>query len=149
NRIPDAYPPCRQSGPQRADGLIAKAPPMGNQWGCVNFETRGAGSTVDNGLEGGVLLDAAGGNFAVHADAFGRTTDDYRIPKYPYRFEPGRPFNGTQPNSAARMDGGSLGGSYIFDGGFIGAALVQDNALYHIPGIDGEEHRTRINANQS
>ncbi len=33
---------------------------------------RGAATTVDNGLEGGVLLDAAAGNVAIHADAFGR-----------------------------------------------------------------------------
>ena len=47
---------------------------------CARFETRGAATSVDNGLEGGVLVDAAAGNVAIHADAFGRRADDYRIP---------------------------------------------------------------------
>ena len=77
--------PCQ--APLRRPGLIAKAtrPPRARRL-CVNFETRGAVSTVDKGLEGGVLLDAGGGNFAFHADAFGRKADDYRIPAYPYLF---------------------------------------------------------------
>ena len=50
-----------------------------------------------------MLLDAGKGNFAFHADAFGRRADDYRIPSYPYLFPPDpAPFvNGTQPNSVA------------------------------------------------
>ena len=39
--------------------------------------------------------------------------------------------------------------SYIFDSGFFGIALTQNNALYHIPGIDGEDHNTRIDAHQT
>jgi iron complex outermembrane receptor protein len=100
---------------------------------CARFETRGAATTVDNGLEGGVLADAAVGNVAIHADAFGRKAGDYRIPGYPYLFESGRPFNGKQPNSSARTESGSIGASYILDQGFIGAAVTQNNALYRIP----------------
>jgi len=116
---------------------------------CARFETRGAATTVDNGLEGGVLADAAVGNVAIHADAFGRKAGDYRIPGYPYLFESGRPFNGKQPNSSARTESGSIGASYILDQGFIGAAVTQNNALYRIPGIDGEDHRTRIDARET
>ena len=131
NRIPDAYPPCRDASPLRTYGLISKAPSLGTSLSpCVNFETRSAATTVDNGLEGAALLDMSGGNFAMHADAFERKASDYRVPSYPYLFDPGRPFNGKQPNSAARMNGESMGGSYIFDGGFVGAAVVQDNAFY-------------------
>jgi iron complex outermembrane receptor protein len=46
-------------------------------------------------------------------------------------------------------DGWSVGGSYIFSGGFFGVAVVQNNALYRIPGIDGEDHNTRIDARQT
>src|SRR5712672_2333892 len=147
NRIPEAFPDCRTLPSPK--GLITKAPSSANGPGCVNFETRSAVSTVDNGLEGGVLMDAASGNFAFHADAFARKADDYRIPSYPYRFEPGQPFSGRQPNSSVRMDGAAVGGSYIFDGGFVGATVIQDNALYHIPGIDGADHLTRIDAHQT
>src|SRR5204863_447769 len=62
---------------------------------------------------------------------------------------PTRAFNGGLPNCAAQADGGSIGGSNIFDGGFIGAAIAQTDALYHIPGIDGADHLTRIDAHQT
>ena len=117
--------------------------------GCVNVETRTAVSSVDRGVEGGILLDAGGSNVAVHADAYGRKSGDYSIPSYPYLFDQTRPVNGRQPNSAAQADGASIGGSYIFHGGFIGAAITQNNALYHIPGIDGADHQTRIDAHQT
>jgi iron complex outermembrane recepter protein len=153
NRIPDAFPPCRdQYRPISAyAGLPVKATPIVPAFGapCANVEFRGAATTVDNGLEGGVLLDAAAGNIAVHADAFGRKADDYRIPSYPYLFDPTRPFNGRQPNSFARTDSQSVGASYIFNEGFVGAAVTQNNALYAIPGIDGEDHRTRIDARET
>ncbi|MBV9557433.1 MAG: TonB-dependent receptor [Pseudolabrys sp.] len=121
-------------------------------------EFRGNASSVDTGANGAVLLDAGGGNFAVHADAFGRTANDYRVPHYPYLTPPGpaapnatQPgaFNGKQPNSSLRSTGESLGGSYVFDGGYFGLAAVQTNSLYHIPGIDGENSNTRIDAQQT
>jgi iron complex outermembrane receptor protein len=149
NRIPDALPSCA-AAPFQTYGLPAKTPLANVQSpGCVTAETRTAVSSVNRGVEGGVLLDAGGGNFAFHADAFGRTGADYSIPSYPYLFDPTKPFNGRQPNSAARTDGASIGGSYIFDGGFIGAAITQNDALYHIPGIDGADHQTRIDTHQT
>lgn len=122
-------------------------------------ELRGAGTSVDNGIDGAVLLDGGTGNVAFHADAFGRRTQDYRVPSYPYLSAPNpadaphatQPggFNGRQPNSAARNNGESVGGSYLFDEGFLGVAIIQNDALYHIPGIDGEDHNTRIDAHQT
>ncbi len=125
----------------------------------ISAEFRGAGTSVDNGLDGAALLDAGAGNFALHADAFGRTAQDYRIPNYPYltppdpaeapnATQPGN-FNGHQPNSSARSNGAAVGASYIFNEGFFGLALTQNNALYYIPGIDGEDHNTRIDAHQT
>jgi iron complex outermembrane recepter protein len=151
NRIPDALPACREYSALRAYAQfpVKAAAPSLDPTTCANFELRTAATSVDRGLEGGALLDAAVGSFAIHADAFGRTASDYRIPSYPYRFEPGRPFNGTQPNSFARTDGQSVGGSYVFEQGFVGLAVTQNNALYGIPGIDGEDHRTRIDARET
>src|SRR5258705_2460048 len=149
NRIPDALHSCA-AAPFQTYGLPAKAPLANVQSpGCVTAETRTAVTSVNRGVEGGVLLDAGGGNFALHADAYGRTTSDYQIPSYPYLFVPDKPFDGPQPNSAARTDGASLGGSDIFDGGFIGAAITQNDALYHIPGGDGAHPQTRIDAHQT
>jgi iron complex outermembrane recepter protein len=123
----------------------------------ISTEFRGAVNSADNGLDGAVLLDAGAGNFAMHADAVGRKTDNYRVPHYPYlndasgapnATQPGA-FNGQQPNSATRSDGQSIGGSFIFNEGFVGLALSQNNALYRIPGIDGENNQTRIDAKQT
>ena len=102
-------------------------------------------------VEGAVLLDAGKGNFAFHADAFGRRGDDYRIPSYPYLFPPDpAPFvNGTQPNSSLRTSGQSVGGSYLFDGGFVGVAVSHFDTLYRLPGIEPTETGTRIDAHQT
>jgi iron complex outermembrane receptor protein len=148
NRVPERLP-CAPSTPASTPGF-AKAPLSGGgMQPCANVEMRGAMTTVDQGLNGGILLDAGAGNFAVHADAFGRTAQDYSIPAYPYRFEPGRPFNGKQPNSSLRSDGFSVGGSYVHDRGFVGIAVTQNDNLYRIPGIEGDENRTRIDAHQT
>jgi iron complex outermembrane receptor protein len=149
NRIPDALPTCA-APPFQSYGLPAKAPLAAAPASpCVNVETRTAVSSVDRGVDGGILLDTGGGNFAFHADVYGRKASDYAIPGYPYLFDQTRPVNGRQPNSAMQADGASIGGSYIFSGGFIGAAITQNDSLYHIPGIDGADHNTRIDAHQT
>lgn len=116
------------------------------------FETLTAATTVDRGLEGAVSLDAGAGNIAVHADAYGRRASDYRIPTYPYLFpDPVDPpgVNGRQPNSAFRSNGYSVGGSYVFDQGFIGLAVSEFNSFYRIPGQEAAETDTRIDMRQS
>jgi iron complex outermembrane receptor protein len=146
NRIPDALPPC--AAPFQSYGMPVQAPTLINGAGCMNAEVRSAVSSVDRGIEGAVLLDAGGNNVAVHADVYGRNTGDYAIPSYPYA-APGLPFNGRQANSAAQASGASVGGSYLFDGGYIGAAITQNNSLYHIPGAEGAVVGTRIDAKQT
>lgn len=149
NRIPDAMPTCT-AAPFQTYGLPVKAPlaDAGGP-GCLNVETRTSVSSVNRGVDGGMLLDAGGNNVAVHADVYGRTTSDYSIPSYPYLFDQTRPVNGRQPNSATQSDGASVGASYFFQGGYIGAAITQNDSLYHIPGIDGADHQTRIDAHQT
>ena len=112
---------------------------------------KGAATTVDNGIEGAVMLDAGRGNFAFHADAFGRRADDYRIPGYPYLFPPIplRLVNGRQPNSSLRTNGSSVGSSYLFDGGFVGVAVSHFATHYRLPGIEPTEASTRIDLHQT
>jgi iron complex outermembrane receptor protein len=119
--------------------------------GGYSFNVLGAGQTVDNGIEGAALLDVGKGNFALHADAFGRQANDYRIPSYPYLFpeDPAPPVFGRQPNSAMRSDGQSVGGSYVFDQGFFGVAVSQFNSFYRIPGLEATETNTRIDLRQT
>ncbi|WFU39293.1 TonB-dependent receptor [Bradyrhizobium sp. CB82] len=148
NRIPDALPTCAPSF--QTYGMPAKAPLATAETSpCLTAETRTSFSSVDRGVESGLLLDTGGGNFAFHADVYGRKTSDYSIPSYPYLFDQTRPVGGHQPNSATQGDGASIGGSYVFTGGFIGASITENDALYQIPGIDGADHRTRIDAHQT
>ena len=114
-------------------------------------ETRGGFTSVDRGADGAVLLDAGVGNFAFHADAFGRKASNYGIPSYPYLFpEPPAPVVGsTQPNSSMHADGQAVGGSYFFDGGFIGIAATQFSSFYRVPGIEATETNTRIDMQQT
>ena len=128
-------------------------------WRGFSAEFRGGMSSADKGYDGATLLDAGAGNFAVHADAFGRTTQDYRVPHYPYlttpdaadlpnATQPGA-FNSRQPSSASLSRGGSVGGSYIFNEGYLGLAVIQNSATYHIPGAEPESNNTRIDARQT
>lgn len=149
NRIPDALPNCAVASPFQSYGLPAKAPAANLAApGCMNAEVRTSFSSVDRGVDGGLLLDAGGGNVAVHADVYGRKAGDYNVPSYPYA-EPGLAFNGKQPNSSMQSGGASVGGSYFFDGGYIGAAITQNNTTYRIPGVEGAEVGTRIAGQQT
>ncbi len=87
NRIPDALPSCA-TAPFQTYGLPAKAPLATVETKpCVAVETRTAVNSVDRGVDGAILLDTGGGNFAIHADAYGRKASDYNIPSYPYLFD--------------------------------------------------------------
>ncbi|MBP0624495.1 TonB-dependent receptor [Cupriavidus consociatus] len=98
----------------------------------------GVGGAVDaSGTIGGdearnasALIEAGNGQFAVHADAFARKTSDLRIPGYARsdRLRAAEPLPegeseayGRLPNTSADQQGGSLGGSYTWADGFIGA----------------------------
>ena len=85
-------PATLRYGSQSIGGVVNvtnnRIPDLRSRSRGVLTEIKGGLTTVDNGLEGAVLLDAGKGNFAFHADAFSRTGDDYRIPRYPYLFPP-------------------------------------------------------------
>ncbi|TKT70998.1 TonB-dependent receptor [Afipia massiliensis] len=98
---------------------------------------KGGLSSVDNGLDGAVSLDASGNNVAIHADAYGRRAGDYRIP------------GGVQANTRLQGEGQAVGGSYIFDGGYIGTAIQHITSLYHIPGVIDAPQNLRIDMEQT
>lgn len=139
NRIPEALP-CSEG-----------ASPEERETGCARAETRSGVSTADSGLDAALLLDAGRGNVAVHADVHGRRASDYRIPAYPYLFptNPPPPVFGRQPNSSNRSGGASLGGSYVFESGYFGAAVTQFNSFYRLPGVESTATATRINLRQT
>jgi iron complex outermembrane receptor protein len=122
------------------------APPGGWQ-----AQILGATTTVDRGIEGGALFDAGSRDFAFHADVYGRHGSDYFVPSYPYLFppDPAPAFNGKQPNSSFHSEGQAVGSSYLFDGGYVGAAISHFTTLYHVPTLDGAASNTRIALQQT
>ncbi len=138
-RIPETIP-CPEN-----------ATPREKEKGCVKFETRGAVSTVDAGMEGGALADIGAKNFAVHGDIGGRRASNYAIPGYPYQFPPDPPpqVDGRQPNSSNRSGGGSIGGSVINENGYLGLAVTQYDSAYRIPGLEPSANNVRIALRQT
>jgi len=102
----------------------------------VTFQARGGLNSVSNGKDGAVLLDTGGGNLALHLDAFKRSAGDYRIP------------GGIQENSSYASGGYSVGGSYIFNDGFIGLSYQNATMIYFIPGIDSAREKNHIDLRQ-
>ena len=132
---------------EASNNRIPSAAPLGG-W---QTQILGATTTVDRGLEGGALFDAGTRNAAIHADFYGRHASDYFIPSYPYLFptDPAPPFNGKQPNSGLHAEGQAVGGSYLFDGGYVGAAVSRFTSVYRIPTMEGAATNTRIDLAQT
>jgi iron complex outermembrane receptor protein len=98
-----------------------------------------------------LVLDAGGPNAAIHADMFARRADDYRIPSYPYLFPPNPPppVDGRQPNSSLHSEGGAVGGSYLFFGGYAGVSISRFASDYHVATLDGAASQTHIRMEQT
>jgi iron complex outermembrane receptor protein len=101
------------------DNRIPRTPADGTS-GAV--EARVGGAANERGASG--LVETGGPGFALHADAFWRKTDDLRVPSFDRPVEGG----GTERrkrvlNSASDAKGGALGGSMVWDHGYLGASL--------------------------
>ncbi len=92
---------------------------------AIAGELTGTYGTNADLRQGSALIDLRVGPYAIHADGFGRKTDDYEIP------------GGTQSNSFFEGHGYSVGGSTFFGGeqkSRIGGAFIHYDAQYGIPG---------------
>jgi iron complex outermembrane recepter protein len=142
-------PEALRYGSQAVGGVVEATNnriPFAAPLGGWQTQILGATTTVDRGLEGGALFDAGSRDFAFHADVYGRRSNDYFVPSYPYLFpsDPAPPFNGKQPNSSFHSEGQAVGGSYLLDGGYVGAAVSRFSTLYHIPTMEGAATNGRI-----
>ena len=86
------------------DNRIPTAPIVGPKGA---FEARGGGADGERSVA--ALLEAGNGIFAIHADGFTRSTDDYRVPSATKVRSP-------VVNSSANASGGALGVSVQFMG---------------------------------
>jgi len=108
------------------DNRIPKDPIEGIG-GAVDASATAGGDEARNAS---ALIEAGNGKLAVHADAFARKTSDLHIPGFarsdqlraiqPLPAGETEPY-GSLPNTNAQQDGGSMGGSYTWADGFVGA----------------------------
>jgi iron complex outermembrane receptor protein len=94
-------------------------------------ELRLGGAQDERG--GAALVETGNAQFGLHADAFGRKTDDLRVPKYT-PIEDGSPLAESTRvrNSASRTTGGALGGSLFFDQGYVGLSADTYDGRYGV-----------------
>ncbi len=86
------------------------------------LETRFGGAASERAAS--ALVETGGSGFALHVDAFGRKTDDLRVPDFDRPLEDGSTERRTRiVNSASRSQGGALGGSLVWDRGYLGASV--------------------------
>ncbi|MFY2764124.1 TonB-dependent receptor [Arenimonas sp. MALMAid1274] len=109
------------------------------------------GSAADEST-GMARLDADAGQVTFHADLFRRDSGDYRIPGYAFSPElvaeelaegedPDHFARGRLPNSSLTTEGGALGGSWLGDKAWFGAAASTYRTNYGIPpGAHEHEH---------
>src|SRR4051812_16472380 len=147
-------PEALRYGSQAVGGVVEATNnriPFAAPVGGWQAQLLGATTTGDRGLEGGALFDPGTPDFAIHADFYGRHASDYFVPSYPYLFptDPAPSFNGKQPNSGLHSEGQAVGGSYLFDGGYVGAAISRSTSVYRIPTLEGAATGTRIDLQQT
>jgi iron complex outermembrane receptor protein len=100
------------------------------------FELRG--DTVADERTGALALDGGGEGFAWHFDAASRATDDYEIPGFAERLEPGGvrdpdAVEGVFDNSDIEVESYALGGSWLGEQGFFGIAASGFDTNYGVP----------------
>lgn len=117
------------------------------------------GESVDRTRAGVFSVDVPAGPFVFHADGFKRVSDDYDIPGFArtetlqreQEIEYPEP-RGKVPFTDTDNSNLTLGTSYIFDKGFIGAAVSEYQTQYGVPNgepdisIDAKRQRVDVRA---
>ena len=101
------------------DNRIPKSP-LSAISGAV--ETRFGGASRERAVS--ALVEGGGDGFALHADAFRRSTDDLRVPAFDRPLADGTTERRTRiANSASRAEGGALGASRVWEHGYLGVSI--------------------------
>ncbi|MGM9491757.1 TonB-dependent receptor [Ideonella sp. YS5] len=84
-------------------------------------EVRLGGPADERGAS--ALVETGGNGFALHADGFWRQTDDMRVPEFNRPMDDGSTERRDRiRDSASEAKGGAVGGSFVWDHGYLGAA---------------------------
>lgn len=94
-------------------------------------ELRYGGPASERGAA--AMVESGGKGFAVHADGFWRDTDDMKVPWYSRPLpDGGSERENTILNSASRSHGGAVGGSMVWDKGYLGASVDTFRSNYGV-----------------
>jgi iron complex outermembrane receptor protein len=111
-------------------------------------ELRLGGASGERG--GAALIEAGNGRVAWHADVFGRTTDDLRVPRFAPPGDGGaQPRTGRVRNSASRSEGGALGVALTGADSSVGVSADRYRSTYGIvvePDVTIRMRREQITA---
>ncbi len=82
-------------------------------------------STGNHGRDGAVLLEGGNDRYALHVDVSKRRTEDVSVPRTLPCSKPGSAAEARRIcNSASDTESGSVGGSLLFDNGYLGASVT-------------------------
>jgi len=108
---------------------------------------------ADDQKNGAVVMDAGNGMLTIHADAYGRKTNDLEIPGFARTSalraagaDPAVDKRGRLVNSSAKADGGALGASLQFEKGYAGLSFSTFNNNYGTvaePGVRIDQNSDR------
>jgi iron complex outermembrane recepter protein len=111
------------------DNRIARERTFDAKGGVMGKAEVRAGGAV-NERSAGALVEAGNDKFVLHVDAFDRTTQNLRVPKDMTCGE-GGPSNGRRVcNSASESKGGAVGGTLLFDRGYLGLSTSEYRSTY-------------------
>lgn len=102
--------------------------------GGGSVEVRAGGPAVERGA--GARVEGGSERFALHADGFWRDTDDLRVPAFERPSDSGGQRSRRVVNSASRARGGALGGSLLWEHGYLGVSVDSYRNRYGVVAED-------------
>jgi iron complex outermembrane receptor protein len=111
------------------DNRIARERTFDAQGGVMGKAEVRAGGAADE-RSTGAMVEAGNDKFVLHVDAFDRSTKNLRVPK-DMTCGDGGPSNGRRVcNSASDSKGGAVGGTLLFDRGYLGLSTSEYRSTY-------------------
>lgn len=111
------------------DNRIARERTFDAKGGVMGKAEVRAGGAADERSKG-AMVEAGNNKFVLHVDAFERSTQNLRVPKDMTCGE-GGPSNGRRVcNSASDSKGGAVGGTLLFDRGYLGLSTSEYRSTY-------------------
>ena len=111
------------------DNRIARERTFDNKGGVMGKAEVRAGGAADE-RSTGAMVEAGNDKVVLHVDAFDRNTKNLRVPKN-MTCGDGGPLNGRRVcNSASDSKGGAVGGTLLFDRGYLGLSTSEYRSTY-------------------